>query len=196
MNFIHFAAAGMRLRAEMRVSYALTNARLRSTPSAIPLNHLARLWYDAGEQGKFLLIMGELEIAKEITRIGRAAGLSKDVIDLIERKSLLLAERVELLERENAVLSDQVAQLRRCLLPPGFVESDGLLWKRVDSGYESYPYCPVCTGAIHPIHPVVMDLGLEGNWVCPANHTFSYNRKPPVNHGDDDQLYETGLQRS
>ena len=126
--------------------------------------------------------MGGLEIAKEIVRIGSTAGLNKDVVDLLERKSLLLAERVASLERENAELSAQIAQLLERLLPPGFVESDGLLWKRTDSGYEARPYCPVCASAIHP---VLMEPGSQGNWVCPANHRFSYDRKPPVVFDDE-----------
>src|SRR5437762_12295696 len=130
--------------------------------------------------------MGALDTAKEIVRIGSTAGLSKDVVDLLEEKSVLLAEQVATLEREkaelkseNARLKAEIAQLHQQLHdaePAGFVESDGLLWKRTASGFDRRPYCPTCAS-----HPVMMEFPPRSKemWVCPANHTFDYDSKPP-----------------
>jgi regulator of replication initiation timing len=48
--------------------------------------------------------MSAIDTAKEIVRIGSTAGLSKDVIDLLEKKAALLAEQVATLEKENTTL--------------------------------------------------------------------------------------------
>ena len=124
--------------------------------------------------------MSAMDTAKEIVRIGATAGLSKDVIDLQEKKLALLAEQLATLERENADLKAENANLRRQLQhaqPVGFVESEGLLWKRTASGgFESRPYCPVCEK-----HPVMSEFppGEKFMWCCPANHTFDYDSRPP-----------------
>ncbi len=44
--------------------------------------------------------MSAIDTAKEIVRITSTAGLSKDVIDLLEKKNLLLTEQVTTLETE------------------------------------------------------------------------------------------------
>lgn len=62
--------------------------------------------------------MGAFDTAKEIVRLGSTAGLSKDVIDLLEKKASLLAERVVKLEQENAQLQLECAQLRQQLQHP------------------------------------------------------------------------------
>lgn len=59
--------------------------------------------------------MSALDTAKEIVRIGSTAGLSKDVIDLLEKKTALLTEQVSALERENAQLRAEAAQFRQQL---------------------------------------------------------------------------------
>jgi DNA-binding MarR family transcriptional regulator len=57
--------------------------------------------------------MSAFDTAKEIVRIGSTAGLSKDVIDLLEKKSSLLAEKVVSLEKEKAVLEQENSELFR-----------------------------------------------------------------------------------
>jgi hypothetical protein len=59
--------------------------------------------------------MSALDTAKEFVRIGSTAGLSKDVVDLLEKKSSLLAEQVTALERENTQLKLENGQLRQQL---------------------------------------------------------------------------------
>jgi hypothetical protein len=59
--------------------------------------------------------MSALDTAKEIVRIGSTAGLSKDVIDLLEKKTALLAEQVSALDRENAQLRSKVVELNQKL---------------------------------------------------------------------------------
>lgn len=62
--------------------------------------------------------MSAFDTAKEIVRLGSTAGLSKDVIDLLEKKASLLAEKVLVLERENAQLKLECGQLRQQLQHP------------------------------------------------------------------------------
>jgi hypothetical protein len=126
--------------------------------------------------------MGAFDTAKEIVRIGSTAGLSKDVVDLLETKAALLAEQVAALQQDNAQLKREVSQLRDQLQraePSGFVESEGLLWKRKASGgFEPRPYCPQCRD-----HPVMMGFPPPPHshfWVCPADHTFDYHIAAPT----------------
>lgn len=56
--------------------------------------------------------MGAIDTAKEFVRIGSTAGLSKDVIDLLEKKAGLLAEQVTALEQENTTLLRENRQLK------------------------------------------------------------------------------------
>jgi FtsZ-binding cell division protein ZapB len=48
--------------------------------------------------------MGAADTAKEFARIATTDGLSKDVIDLLEKKAALLAEQVAAIEKENMTL--------------------------------------------------------------------------------------------
>lgn len=48
--------------------------------------------------------MSAIDTAKEFVRIGSTVGLSKDVIDLLDKKASLLAEQVTALEQENTTL--------------------------------------------------------------------------------------------
>ena len=123
--------------------------------------------------------MSALDTAKEIIRIGSTAGISKDVIDLLEKKSALLEEQIAALERENSQLKTENAKFRAQHedSTSGFFKNDGLLWKRSPSGFERRPYCPRCAD-----HPVMMEFppGSDEMWVCPSNHTFAYDSKPPM----------------
>ncbi len=126
--------------------------------------------------------MSAIDTAKEIVRIGSTAGLSKDVIDLLEKKATLLAEENIALKSQVAVLQAENAQLRQKLEhaqpQTKFVESEGLLWKRKPSGeFESRPYCPSCRD-----HPVMSAFPPEPHAMysaCPGPHTFDYAIKPP-----------------
>jgi regulator of replication initiation timing len=48
--------------------------------------------------------MGATDTIKEFARIAATAGLTKDVIDLLDKKASLLAEQVAALEQENTTL--------------------------------------------------------------------------------------------
>jgi hypothetical protein len=55
--------------------------------------------------------MSTSNFAKEIARIGTTAGLSKDVVDLLQTNLSLLSDKTRDLESENAVLKSNVAEL-------------------------------------------------------------------------------------
>jgi FtsZ-binding cell division protein ZapB len=57
--------------------------------------------------------MGGAEIARDAIRIATTAGLSKDVIDLLEKKISLLTEQIATLETENANLTKKVVNLEQ-----------------------------------------------------------------------------------
>jgi regulator of replication initiation timing len=57
--------------------------------------------------------MGATDTIREFARIATTAGLTKDVIDLMEKKATLLAEQVATLERDNAALSQENTALLR-----------------------------------------------------------------------------------
>lgn len=124
--------------------------------------------------------MGALDTAREILRISSTAGLSKDVIDLLEKKVALLTEEIASLRAEISRLQTENANLRakpQHAKHAQFAESEGLLWKRTAAGFESRPYCPEC-----PTHPVMTPFppGEPLLWTCPSDHTFDYASKPPT----------------
>jgi predicted nuclease with TOPRIM domain len=57
--------------------------------------------------------MSALETAKEIGRIAATATLSKDVIDLLEKKVALVAEQISTLEREKSGLIAEKTNLSK-----------------------------------------------------------------------------------
>jgi chromosome segregation ATPase len=59
--------------------------------------------------------MGAQDIAKDAIRIATTAGLSKDVIDLLEKKIALLTEQIATLETEKANLKEKLADLEQQL---------------------------------------------------------------------------------
>lgn len=105
--------------------------------------------------------MNPARLGKEIIRIGTTAGLSKDVIDLLQTKLAIVTEEFAILSEENlrlkaenADLQHENIQLKQKLadLDPEqglFTESMGALWKRSEDGYEPFPYCPDCER--HPV---------------------------------------------
>jgi hypothetical protein len=131
-------------------------------------------------------LMSALDTAKEIVRIGSTAGLSKDVIDLMEKKLSLLTEQVILLEKENSLLrlklshfETEKANLRaqlQNLQPVGFEENMGVLWKRTANGFEQHPYCKECAS-----HPIMTPVHEARTWVCATgNHIAPFSVKPPA----------------
>jgi hypothetical protein len=129
-----------------------------------------------------------VEAAKEIIRVGTTAGLSKDVIDLLEKKLWLLTDEMSLLVKKNAELvakasaletenSNLRAQIQNLQPVTGtFNEYGGVLWKRTASGFEKFPYCKECAH-----HPVMM--GMPPNrramfWQCPSGHTAPFQDFP------------------
>ncbi|MGD0208737.1 MAG: cell division protein ZapB [Verrucomicrobiota bacterium] len=57
--------------------------------------------------------MGATDTIKEFARIATTAGLTKDVIDLLDKKAVLLAEQVAALEKDNAALTQENTTLLR-----------------------------------------------------------------------------------
>jgi regulator of replication initiation timing len=57
--------------------------------------------------------MGATETIKEIVRTASTAGLAKDVIDLLQAKTTLIAEQVTALEKDNAALAQENTTLLR-----------------------------------------------------------------------------------
>jgi hypothetical protein len=137
--------------------------------------------------------LSALDTTKEILRITSTAGLSKDVIDLLQAKVSLLNEQIVLLEKEKAILvnektllADKAARfetenihLRQQLQdsqPVGFVENQGVLWKRTPTGFEAIPYCKECKS-----HPIMTPLHQGGIWVCAnGEHTAPLAVEPPA----------------
>src|ERR1039458_1548888 len=122
--------------------------------------------------------MSAADTAKDIIRIGTTAGLSKDVIDLLEKKCALLVEENTALTTKVSRLEIENRQLRTKLSnsqPPagGFVENMGVLWKRRAKGFEPNPYCNECSH-----HPVMSQIGMV--WVCSHRHTAPETVQPPV----------------
>jgi hypothetical protein len=131
--------------------------------------------------------MNITETAKEVIRIANTAGLSKDVIDLLEKKLALLTGELEASARKISLLESRIFQLEKDntnlrgqlenLQPVGFQESMGVLWKRTPAGFEPNPYCAQCQ------RPVVM----TGNppthrpliWICSAGHRAPGDVRPP-----------------
>ena len=56
--------------------------------------------------------MGATDIAKDAIRIASTAGLSKDVIDLLNEKITLLDGKIADLESENAELKEKIKELK------------------------------------------------------------------------------------
>jgi hypothetical protein len=59
----------------------------------------------------YFLSMSAIETAKEIARITVTSGLSKEIIDLLEKKGALLTDQVTTLETEKTDLKNKVSEL-------------------------------------------------------------------------------------
>jgi hypothetical protein len=127
--------------------------------------------------------MSASDTAKEIIRISQTAGHSKDVIDLLEKKCVLLTDQVTLLVSENTKLKLENIQLHTQLknLQPvvgGFHEFGGVFWKRTATGFEKFPYCKECSH-----HPIMIGQPPMPNmtpmfWQCSNGHNAPFAGKP------------------
>lgn len=73
--------------------------------------------------------------------------------DALEQENISLKQENERLKRENA---DMRSQIEGQLKTAGFVQAEGVLWRRKPSGeYEKNPYCPVCKLAMTPSPPML-----------------------------------------
>ena len=127
--------------------------------------------------------MSETSAAKEVIRIATTAGLSKDVIDLMEKKlSLLAAElsqantRISQFEIENRQLKTQLQNSQP--VAGSFHEFGGVLWKRTAKGFEKFPYCKEC--AHHPVmigQPPIPNM-TPMFWNCSHGHNAPYAGHP------------------
>ncbi len=94
-----------------------------------------------------MLAMSAIDTAKEIVRITSTAGLSKDVIDLLEKKVSLLTEQVTTLEREKTDLKKKIADLEQreaSTKAEEFVEEFGAAFRRkADGSFHQAIYCPI-----------------------------------------------------
>jgi hypothetical protein len=121
------------------------------------------------------------DIASGASKDQRIA-LSQDQLVALDSKLKVLTEELAQSKSREAKLAIENADLRRELQhaqPVGFVESDGVMWKRTATGFESRPYCPEC-----PSHPVMMGFPPREAefWKCPKNpnHQFDYGSEPPA----------------
>src|ERR1019366_3534778 len=87
--------------------------------------------------------MSAIDTAKDIIRIGTTAGLSKDVIDLLEKKCALLVE-------ENTALSTQVSSLE---IENGQLRRQLEDFQPVDKPGDECPYCQRTTGELTDLKP-------------------------------------------
>lgn len=98
--------------------------------------------------------MGALDTVKEIGRITITSGLSKEIIELLEKKTVLLAEQVATLETENANLKEKVKNLEQELervRPKGDRLEEGaekILQLLFENDEESLQYVGVMAGAL------------------------------------------------
>lgn len=125
--------------------------------------------------------MSALDTAKEIVRMGTTAGLSKDVIDLLEKKVGLLVDENTTLSTKVSKLEIENAQLRAKLeyaQPAGLEESMGVLWKRTATGFEPNPYCNECPG--HPVMHYFPTDHRPLRWVCSTGHSAPISVRPPA----------------
>jgi hypothetical protein len=87
--------------------------------------------------------MSALDTAKEIVRIGSTAGLSKDVIDLMEKKLVLLTDELANAHRRIAQLEIENAQLK------------------TQKPADLCPFCRRSTGQLQNMEPIP-GLGVHG----------------------------------
>lgn len=130
--------------------------------------------------------MSIMDTAIEIRKIMATAGISGEIIALMEKKLILLTDelvsvnkRLSASEAHNKQLISKIHDLekqKQGMTQETFVENDGILWKRANDGFEKRPYCPIC-----PNHPVMMGFPPGGSdlWTCPFNHTFDFHSNPP-----------------
>ena len=72
-------------------------------------------------------------------------------------------------------LQSELKALREELADDGLVAHMGVLWKRTDTGFETYPYCSQCRD-----HPIMSSVG--GFFVCGAGlHHAPDGVTPPTN---------------
>jgi len=77
----------------------------------------------------------------------------QDRYNTIEKENEKLRQEVDRLRRENIDLQNQI---ERQLKTAGFIESEGVLWKRKPNGtYERNPYCPICKVVMTPSPPML-----------------------------------------
>ena len=125
--------------------------------------------------------MSATDTVKELIRIANTAGLSKDVIDLMEKKlALLTAElvqanmRISQFEIENRQLKTQIQNSKP--VAGALQESMGVFWKQTSKGFEPNPYCAECSH-----HPIMMEMPpfRPMFWQCSQGHTAPLSVNPP-----------------
>ena len=80
----------------------------------------------------------------------------QDRYNVLEKENESLRREVDRLKREN---DEMKSQIERHLKTSGFVEEEGVLWKKkVDGEYEKNPYCPICRVVMTPSPPMLPTL--------------------------------------
>ena len=99
------------------------------------------------------LSVNPIDAAKEIIRSCQTAGLSKDVIDLMEKKLLLLTEQIAVLTDENTKLKLENNQLR--------IQVQNL--HPITKPADTCPYCRRAAGEIVRMkpHPELAEHGVK-----------------------------------
>jgi hypothetical protein len=116
--------------------------------------------------------MSAIDTAKEIARIASTASLGKDVIDLFEKKVVLLAEQVTTLETENANLKQKAADFEQQLAgvrPKGKLHPDAIRFLKLlfenDRGLTISQIAGslgISKGMAEYHHDVLLDLEMVG----------------------------------
>ena len=116
--------------------------------------------------------MSAIDTAKEIARIASTASLGKDVIDLFEKKVVLLAEQVTTLETENANLKQKAADFEQQLTgvrPKGKLHPDAIRFLKLlfenDRGLTISQIAGslgISKGMAEYHHDVLLDLEMVG----------------------------------
>jgi hypothetical protein len=88
------------------------------------------------------------ELVEKLINEHGSAAILRERLAFIRDQAQILEKQNAQLQQENVTLKKRVAELetelRKLIKPDGFIENDGVLWRRKGSGFENSPYCPNC----------------------------------------------------
>jgi uncharacterized protein with PIN domain len=119
--------------------------------------------------------MSAADTAKDVIRIATTAGLAKDVIDLMEKKLMLLEGELEATTRKNTLLEQRISELET---------SNRQLQEKVQpvddpSATDLCPYCKRRKGKLVEIRPdkTFGELGVKVEYYKCTNCGKEYDRE-------------------